>query len=113
MKVIKFALGFTCAAFIVCALITVAMIISQTVTDAIANDSASTLLRRAKFNQSVRIGGLPSDFEEVHRGFASVELIARFVGIEETPVPDRGRERWSNSAFYAELQRVFYPHEVR
>jgi len=88
------------------------MIISQNVLDALSNDSASALVRRAKFNEPIRIGALQTSLEEVSVGYASIELIARFVGMEETPVPHRGRERWSNSEFYAELRRVFTQYEI-
>ena len=116
MKPAKFVLGFLCAAFIMLALVSLVMIIHQAILDTVSNDSTAGLLRRAKFNESVRIGRL-HDYaynynEELHRGYASVELIARFLGFDEIPVPDRGRERWSNSEFYAELKRVFPQYQI-
>ena len=114
MKIIRFLLGFLCAAFIVGTLVTVAMIVSQTVMDAISNDgtSVSGLLRRAKFQRRVIFSDMQCDEHEIHKGYGSIELIARFVGLEEMPAPPRGRERWTNSEFYAELRRVFPQYQI-
>jgi hypothetical protein len=118
MRTVKFALGFACAAFIVCALITVVMLISQTVLDTLSNDSASALLSRTKFNEGIRVAAFHTENHEVHKGYAGIELVARLSGMggenreDGMPVPGGGRERWTNSEFYAELKRVFPQYEI-
>ena len=114
MKIIRFLLGSLCAAFIMGVLVTVAMIVNQTIVDALSNDSVSVsaLLRRVKFQQRVIVGGLHTEEHELHKGYASIELIAYFVGLEEIPSPERGQEHWTNSAFYAELRRVFPQYQI-
>ena len=112
MRIIKFALGILCAALVIFGVVAVAMFIRQTVVDALTNDAASALLRRAKFDEPVRVAALHSERQERHPGYASIELIAHFVGLDELPEPPRGKERWTNVEFYAELNRVFPQYTV-
>jgi hypothetical protein len=113
MKIAKFAFASLAAAVVICALISVGMLIYQTVTDALTNDSVSVLGRRAKFNNNVRAHGLLTRDEEEHKGFAGIEAVARYLGIE-TPVPANIRkENRTNSDFRSELKRVFPDLEIR
>ena len=92
--------------------IAVAMFIHQTVVDALTNDAASALLRRAKFDEPVRVAALHSERQERHPGYASIELAAHFFGMDTIPEPPRGKERWTNAEFYSELNRVFPQYTI-
>jgi len=112
MKIVKFTFGILCAALVICGVVIVALMIRQAVVDALTNDIASILLRRSKFDTPVRVAALHSDNRERHPGYASIELIAYFVGLDDIPEPPRGQERWTNAEFYAELNRVFPQYTI-
>ena len=113
MNIAKFVITTVLVAAIVCTLIVVAMTVVQSVTDVLTNDSAQALTRRARFGSLARIRGFHTyAVEEISAGYASVETLARFFGLEELPEPERGREHWTNREFQDELRRVFPDYYV-
>ena len=114
MNIAKFVITTVLVAAIVCTLIVVAMTVVQSVTDVLTNDSAQALTRRARFGSLARIRGFHTYAveEETSAGYASVETLARFFGLEELPEPERGREHWTNREFQDELRRVFPDYYV-
>jgi hypothetical protein len=82
--------------------------IYQSAIDIIRNDSAQALTRMAKYNNPVEISELQQHRgRERSAGYGSIELLARYFGLAETPVPDRDIERRTNRQFLDELRRVF------
>lgn len=113
MRLAKLLLMLICATFVICVLITIGMIINQTVTDAISNDNASILLNKDKYKNSVWMRKLHTEAEEIHKGYASIELIANYFG-EEIPVPENPeKDNRTNSEFRAELKRVFPQYKIK
>jgi hypothetical protein len=113
MKIAKFVFASVCVALIVCVLITVGMMVYQSVTEVLINDNAQALTRRAKYNNYARIRGLHTHAgEESSQGYGSIELLARYFGLEEAPVPEKNKENRNNREFRLELQRIFPDYNI-
>jgi len=113
MRIAKFVFASLCIAVIVCALITVGMMVYQSVLDVLTNDNVQALTRKAKYNNFARIRGLHIHAaEEENKGYGSIELLARYFESEEMPIPDRNREPRNNREFRTELQKAFPEYNI-
>jgi hypothetical protein len=113
MKIGKFVFASLLIAAIVCVLITVGMTVYQSVIDVMMNDTTQTLMRKAKYNNYARIRGVHTQVgEEENTGYGSIEILARYFGLEKTPVPDKNKQNWNNRDFREELQNIFPEYSI-
>ena len=112
MKVLKFLIISLCTAVTVCFLLTVGLMVYQSVADFLNNDNTQAIARKAKYNSLARVRGMQQTGIETHKGYKSIEMIARYFGFEETPEPIKNKEYRTNREFFEELQGVFYENTV-
>ena len=119
MKIFKFSVVFLCIAFAICFAITAGLIIRQNVIDIMINENISSLTHGVKYQNPVKITGVPVIKQKIDCGYACIEMLSEYLGgngllTEEILFEKNGKKitTSSNNGLYGELKKRLPDYKI-